>query len=212
MSRIRVKICGITSLEDLYVAVQAGADAIGFVVDFPQSPRNLSIEETKKLIKQIPPFIEPVIVTVYQDNNHLKKILEEFSSNVIQIHGLIHSYIKIKESFPNIRLIVALQAESDQIINDAKEVSKLVDAILLDSYSPGKYGGTATTHDWKISKQVKEVIQPRPLILAGGLTPKNIKRAISAVNPYAVDVSSGVELRPGIKDPKKVIEFIRNAR
>jgi phosphoribosylanthranilate isomerase len=212
MSGIRVKICGITSLKDLLMATEAGADAVGFVVDVPQSPRNLSINEAKKLMRSTPIFVETVAVIVPQDLSHLEKIHKNLNPNVIQIHGSSCLYKDIRDRFPDALLIGAIQAKSDLKIDAIIEAADAFDAILLDSYVSGKCGGTGRTHDWEISKDVKEAIRPKPLILAGGLRPENVREAISMVKPYAVDVSSGVELSPRVKDRKKVFEFIKNAK
>ena len=210
MSRVRVKICGITSLKDLLIAVEAGADAVGFIVDVPQSPRNLSINEAKKLMKATPVFVETVTVTVPKDLNHLETIYKELNPGIIQVHGVDHLQKEIQERLPGTRLIGAVQAKTDLEIDTILEATDAFDAILLDSYISGQYGGSGRTHDWGLSKRVKEAIYPKPLILAGGLRPENVKEAICAVKPYAVDVSSGVESRPGVKDRKKVFDFIKN--
>nr|MDO8079554.1 phosphoribosylanthranilate isomerase [Candidatus Freyarchaeota archaeon] len=212
MSRVRVKICGITSTKDLLIAVDAGADAVGFVVDVFQSPRNLTINEAKEIIKSTPIFVETVVVTVPKDLNHLEKIQKELNPSSIQLHGLNQKYKEIRKSLPNTHLIGAIQAESHQAIYTAAEAADVLDAVLLDSHVPGKYGGTGKTHDWEISKRVREAIYPKPLILAGGLKPENVEEAIQRVKPYAVDVSSGVESQPGVKNPEKVFEFIKNAK
>lgn len=210
MSRARVKICGITSTKDLLTAVEAGADAVGFVVNVPQSPRNLTVNKAKEIIKSAPVFVETVIVTVTSDINQLVKIHKELNTGSIQIHGL-KKYHEIRRSLPDTHLIGAIQSDA-QALRNAKEASDILDAVLLDSYVPGKYGGTGITHDWELSKHIREAIHPKPLIIAGGLKPENVKEAVQLVKPYAVDVSSGVESQPGIKDPKKVSEFIKNAK
>jgi phosphoribosylanthranilate isomerase len=211
MSRVRVKICGITSTKDLQIAVDAGADAIGFVVDVPQSPRNLPVNKAKDIIKFAPIFVETVIVTVPKDLSHLEKIHKELNPSTMQIHGLNQRYKEIRKSLPDTHLIGAIQAES-QAVTNAREAANILDAVLLDSHVPGKYGGTGMTHDWELSKLVREAIHPKPLILAGGLKPENVKEAIQLVKPYAVDVSSGVESQGGVKDRKKVFEFVKNAK
>lgn len=208
--KVRVKICGITSTKDLFTAVEAGADAVGFVVNVPQSPRNLSLNKAKEIVKSTPIFVETVIVTVTNDINQLVKIQKELNPSSIQIHGL-KEYHEIRRSLSDTHLIGAIQADS-QALKNAMEVADTLDAVLLDSYVPGKYGGTGITHDWELSKRIREAIHPKPLIMAGGLKPENVKEAIQLVKPYAVDVSSGVESQPGIKDPKKVSEFIKNAK
>jgi len=109
-------------------------------------------------------------------------------------------------------LIKTVQVKTGDTTERAKAYSKAFDAILLDSFTSGQYGGTGRVHDWELSKQIKQIIEPTPLILAGGLKPENVKEAILTVQPYAVDVASGVELRPAVKDPKKVYAFIENAK
>lgn len=208
--KVRVKICGITSTKDLLTAVEAGADAVGFVVNVPQSPRNLPLNQAKEIIKSTPIFVETVIVTVTNDINQLLKIQKELNPSSIQIHGL-KEYHEIRRSLPDTHLIGAIQMDS-QALKNAMEVADIFDAVLLDSYVPGKYGGTGITHDWEYSKLIREAIHPKPLIMAGGLKPENVKKAVQLVKPYAVDVSSGVESQPGVKDPKRVSEFIKNAK
>lgn len=212
MSRVRVKICGITSLKDLLMVVEAGVDAVGFIVNVPQSPRNLPINKVNELMKSIPIFVETVVVTVSEDLRYLEKVYEELNPDVIQVHGLSYPYKDIRERLPDARLIGAIQAKSDLTIDAAVEAANALDAILLDSYISGKYGGTGRTHDWVLSRCVREAIYPTPLILAGGLESGNVKEAIRMVKPYAVDVSSGVELHPGVKDQKKVFEFVKNVK
>ncbi len=212
MSRVRVKICGITSLKDLLMAVDAGADALGFITDVPQSPKNLPINKAKELMRAAPIFVETVAVTVLKDVSHLEKIYNELDPNVIQVHGSTHLCKEARERLPDTRMIGAVHVKPDLAIDIAAEAADAFDAVLLDSHVSGEWGGTGKIHDWELSRRVREVIHPKPLILAGGLKPENVKEAIHVVRPYAVDVSSGVESRPGIKDRRKVFEFIKNAK
>jgi phosphoribosylanthranilate isomerase len=212
MNRVRVKICGITSLKDLLVAVKAGADAVGFVIDVPSSPRNLTINGAKELIEATPTFVETVAVTVFKGTSHLEDISRELSPSAIQVHGSNNLHKETRERLLNTRLIGAFQAKSSQEIDAITKAADTFDIVLLDSYVPDKYGGSGVTNDWELSKLVKEAVYPKPLILAGGLKPENVKEAISVVRPYAVDVSSGVESSPGVKDRKKVFTFIKNVK
>ncbi len=212
MSRVRVKICGVTSTKDLLLAVDAGSDAVGFVVDVPESPRNLPLTKAKEIMRAAPLFVETVIVTVPNDLAQLEKIHGALNPSTIQVHGSNQMYREIRERLPNTRLIGGIRAEPNNALTIATQAAETLDAILLDTHVPGKYGGTGKTHDWNLSKQVRDAIHPKPLILAGGLNPQNVKQAITRVKPYAVDVSSGVEDRPGVKDPKKVYRFIKNAK
>ena len=214
MNRVRVKICGITNKKDLYAAAVSGADAIGFVVGVESSPRNLSTSEAKKLIKLVPVFVNSVVVTTNESLNEIIKMCKYLQPNSVQIHGnSIRSDLKfLKKEIPNLLLIGAINAKPYNGIKEAKELSTRFDAILLDSYVKGKAGGTGVVHNWKLSLQIKEIINPTPLILAGGLKPENVANAIRDAKPYAVDVSSGVEKKPGIKDHKKISNFIKNAK
>ena len=212
MNRVRVKICGITRKEDLLAASEAGADAVGFVVGVASSPRNLSLAEAERLIRQVPPFIKSVLVTVPRSIEEFSDY-EKINPDAIQIHGenpQILDAVRLK--LPNTILIGAINTQVTKDLDLALKTTKLFDAILLDSYSKGQYGGTGITHDWKLSKQIRQLIQPKPLILAGGLNSKNVAKAVEIVEPYGVDVSSGVEQKPGIKSYRKIVEFIKNAK
>lgn len=211
MSNIRVKICGITQKEDLEFAVNAGVDAVGFVVGVSSSPRNLSLRNARSLIRKVPPFVKSVLVTVPQSLGGLEDIIEILNPDAIQIHGEGLD-VKVRDKLPNQLLIRAVKANVEEAVVKAEEAAKIFDAIILDSFVEGKYGGTGTTHDWRLSRKVKEAIHPKPLILAGGLTPENVADAVHVVEPYAVDVSSGVECQPGIKDYQKILKFVENAK
>jgi phosphoribosylanthranilate isomerase len=212
MNAVRVKICGITRKEDLDAAVAAGADAVGFVVCVAPSPRNIALEKAEKLIRQVPPFVKSVLVTVPRGIDEFE-MYEKLNPDAIQIHGEnLHAAASIRLKIPNTLLIGAVNAHLTNALDVVSRAAKLFDAVLLDSFDNGRYGGTGIVHDWKLSKRVKQAIHPKPLILAGGLTPENVAEAVRTVQPYAVDVSSGVELQPGIKDHKKISKFIKNAK
>ena len=210
--RVKVKICGITSNEDLATAVEAGADAVGFVVKVPSSPRTLTIERAEKMMINTPVFVKNVVVTVPKSLNELTEIYSRLKPDILQIHSHNLSDSAIREKFANTRLIRAVQAKSERVVEDAVKAANTFDAVLVDSFVPGRFGGTGMVHDWKLSRRVKRVIHPKPLILAGGLNPENVRNAVRAVKPYAVDVSTGVESRPGVKDPDKVFAFIEKAK
>jgi len=213
MRAVKVKICGITRKEDLDAAAAAGADAVGFVVGTAASPRNLSLEKAEKLFRQVPPFVKSVLVAVPTNLDELAETCEKLNPDAIQIHGenlLAAASVRLK--IPNIPLIWAVNANSLNVLEAASKATKIFDAVLLDSFANGKYGGTGIVHDWELSKRVKQVIDPKPLILAGGLNPENVAEAVRVVQPYAVDVSSGVELQPGIKDQQKMMDFVKNAK
>ncbi len=213
MRKVRVKICGITREEDLVTAAAAGADAVGFIVGVTSSSRNLALEDAEKLIKKVPIFVDSVVVMVTNNIDLLSEIYGKSRPDALQIHGERPSEASIlREKLQDARLIRAVHTKTGNMIETAMKASSSFDALLLDTFVYGKIGGTGTVHDWDLSKRVRQVVHPKPLILAGGLTPENVKDAIRAVQPYAVDVSTGVESRPGIKDPEKVSAFIQNAK
>lgn len=212
MTPVRVKICGITSQTDLEIVVEAGADAIGFVVDVPQSQRNLSINQANRLIESTPVFVDSVAVIVPRNLSHLEHIFKELNPSLFQIHGQKHLYKQIRDRVPNTRVIGTIQAKPGFSAQEVFKSTRLFPVVLIDSHVPGKHGGTGKVHDWRISRRIRKLLHPKPMILAGGLTPDNIKEAVYTVKPYAVDVSTGVESQPGVKDHKKVNRFIRNAK
>ena len=213
MNVVRVKICGITRKEDLNAAAAAGADALGFVVGVASSPRNLSLAEAGSLIRQVPPFVKTVLVTVPSSLEELVATCEALNPDAVQIHGEnLQEFSDIRDKLPNTLLIGAVKANAEDVVDKAEEAAMLFDAVHLDSFANGKYGGTGVVHDWNASQRVKRAIYPKPLILAGGLNPENVAEAVCTVEPYGVDVSSGVERHLGIKDHQKMVEFVRNAK
>ena len=213
MRRVRVKICGITQEEDLKAAVAAGADAVGFLVGVPSSPRNLTIERAETLLRRVPVFVYSVVVTAPESIKRLAKICETLKPSAIQLHGKKEfDASEVRERIRDTHLIKTVYVTKDALKETAIEELKRFDAVLLDSFIKGQYGGTGKIHDWNLSKQIKEAVAPLPLILAGGLKPENVQKAVRTVQPYAVDVASGVELRPGIKDHEKVQAFVENAK
>ena len=213
MRSVRVKICGITREEDLAVAVAAGADAVGFLVGVPSSPRNLTLERAETLLKQVPIFVDSVVVTAPQNINELVEICERLKPSAIQIHGKKQlDSLEIRERIRDIRLIKTIYVKKESLSEAIIKDSKIFDAILLDSFTRDQFGGTGRVHDWALSRQIKEAVKPVPVILAGGLKPENVKEAVLTVQPYAVDVASGVELKPGVKDAEKIRAFVENAK
>ena len=214
MRSVRVKICGITREEDLAFAVAAGADAVGFLVGVPSSPRNLTLERAERLLRQVPVFVDSVVVTAPQSIDELVEICEKLKPTAIQIHGKKNfEASEIRERLKGTHLIKTVYVTEDAMKETAIiEELKTFDAVLLDSFARGQYGGTGRVHDWTLSRQIKEAVAPLPVILAGGLKPENVKEAVQTVQPYAVDVASGVELRPAVKDHEKIRAFVENAK
>lgn len=204
MRRVRVKVCGITNREDLEAAVDAGADALGFVVDVPASPRNISLDRARDFVEATPPFVQSVLVSVFDTVDQLETLCSCVAPDAVQVAGTL-ARDAIGEQLRGIRVIQAI-AVNDEV--DVLPFAAHCDAVLTDSCVPGAHGGTGKPHNWNVSRAIRELIAPTPLILAGGLTPGNVRAAIKTVRPYAVDVSSGVEARAGMKDPAKIRAFI----
>ncbi len=198
--RTRVKICGITRAEDAAQVVAAGADAIGLVFYGP-SPRAVTIEMAKEIVKSVPAFVTVVALFVNPGVEEVRKVLEEVRIDLLQFHGDEESDFCSQFQRPYIKAIRVRQT-SDVVASSLRFPDAL--ALLLDSYKPGVPGGTGETFDWSLIPE-----SPKPLILAGGLAPDNIAFAIDQVQPFAVDVSGGVEAKKGIKDHSKINEFIK---
>lgn len=207
-----MKVCGLTRDEDLAVAVDAGTDAVGFILGIPSSPRNLTLEKAERLVSKVPVFVDSVIVTAPKSFEWLIKVVQRVKPSAIQIHGKEQlDFAEIRGKLGNTRLIKTVYL-AEALDKEELEELKGFDAILLDSFSKGQYGGTGKIHDWGLSAKIREAVKPVQVILAGGLKPENVKEAILKVQPYAVDVASGVEQEPGIKDHKKVRAFVENAK
>lgn len=200
---IKVKICGITNIEDALWAVDCGADALGFIF-YNKSPRHIKPEAVNEIISSLPPFITTVGVFVNEELNAIDDIVHFTGITAIQLHGdESPSYCKLI----NGKLIKAIRIKNEKSIELIKQYD--VDAFLLDSFDAKNYGGSGLTFDWKLAKKAK---QYGKIILAGGLTPSNVEDAVKKVLPYGVDVSSGVEKKPGMKSGTKVKEFILRAK
>jgi len=210
---MRVKICGLMRPKDVEVAADYGADAVGFVVGTPISRRNLKMDEAKKLIKHAPVFISSVAVTATSDPKVLQKIVTKLHPDALQVHGCdLRIMDNIRKTNPGLAIILATPIRDAESISDAEMTVKCSEAVLAESPNQFGTGGTGRTHDWKLTVQLRNRIYPHPLILAGGLTPNNVRTAIEEVGPYGVDVSSGVERTIGVKDHRKMKEFIKRAK
>jgi phosphoribosylanthranilate isomerase len=204
LTAVRVKICGITRVEDALAAAAAGADAIGLVF-YANSPRAVGIEQAQAIIAALPPFVTTVGLFVDIQRDELRRILASVPLDLLQFHG--DESVEQCEGFGR-PYIKALRVKAgDDII---AEVDRYPGAsgILLDTYVEGVPGGTGKAFDWSL---VPEKLS-KPVILAGGLRPDNVAEAVRQVRPYAVDVSGGVEAGKGIKDAERVAAFIRAAR
>ena len=200
MSRTRVKICGITRVEDAAAAIRAGADALGFVF-YTKSPRYVSPAQAAKIINGLPVFVSKVGLFVNADALEVQQILAECPLDLLQFHG--DETPEYCESFAK-PYMKAIRMRNDVNIADAMGVYASASAILLDSYKPGVPGGTGESFDWARFPANSS----QPLVLAGGLRPENAGAAIASCQPYALDVSGGVETAPGIKSALAMTRFI----
>ncbi len=199
--RVKVKICGITNLKDAQLAIEAGADALGFIF-FRKSPRWVSQKTVKEIVSQLPPFVESVGVFVNEEVDKVNAIAERCRLDVVQLHG---------EESPAYCKKITRKIVKAIRLKDARSLEGLdkysgVRGFLLDAYSEKGRGGTGETCDWKLVKKAKGL---GPVILAGGLNSENVREGIRQARPYGVDVSSGVEKSPGRKDFKKVMSFLK---
>ena len=206
----RVKVCGLTRETDVRAAVDAGADAIGVIVDVPvDTPREVSVAEARDLLAEAPPFVTTVLVTMQRRPGSVIELVEAADPDAVQLHGDLPSgdvaYVRSKLSARVIRAVAGDDPEA------AHRMDPVVDTLLLDTPSIDGAGGTGTTHDWARASALADDLES-PVILAGGLTPENVTEAVQAVEPYAVDVASGVEAAPGEKAAEKVVAFVDRAR
>jgi phosphoribosylanthranilate isomerase len=202
LSVVRVKICGITRAEDALAAVRLGADAVGFNF-WPGSRRYLTPAAARAIATRLPPFVTTVGVFVNQPEAEVLGIAEEAGLQVLQLHGDEPPDLCARLPLPVVKAI-----HVDAVKTLSKLLSYEVSAFLLDTPSRG-HGGTGQPFDWSLAEGVSEVA---PVILAGGLDPENVAEAIRTVRPYAVDVASGVESSPGVKDVAKMARFIARVR
>jgi len=202
-NQVRIKICGVTNLEDALVAAELGADAIGFVF-YEKSPRHISPRAAAFIIRELPPFVTNVGVFVNERPEKVVDIAREAGVGCVQLHGdETPEYCQAV----GLRTIKALRVKDASVLNKLRSYS--VSAVLLDTYREGVPGGTGETFDWEIASEAAGMGR---IILSGGLTPENIRQAIDKVQPYAVDVSSGVEAKPGRKDHDKLRKFFEQVR
>jgi phosphoribosylanthranilate isomerase len=201
---VRVKICGLTNEADALAAARLGADALGFV--FAPSPRQISAERAQEIIGKLPPLIRTVGVFVNEDPETVAATAGFCHLDLVQFHG--------RESPSYCRefgrgVIKAVRPRCKSEVAELSAYSNAAQALLLDTYVPDQYGGTGLTFDWDLALEARRYGW---IILAGGLNPENVASAIQQARPYAVDASSGLERRPGVKDHEKVARFIAAVR
>jgi phosphoribosylanthranilate isomerase len=207
--RTRVKICGITRIEDAQLVIDAGVDAIGLVF-YAKSPRFVTNTQAAEISQFIPAFVSRVALFKDAEKQMIESVLQQVEIDLIQFHGSEPADFCEQFDRPYIKALGMKTAEHDvdylgrdYLIGSAEKYQS-AKALLLDAHAPGEAGGTGETFDWGSIATIK-----MPVVLAGGLTANNVKQAIKIVHPFAVDVSSGVESSPGIKDKEKVTAFMQ---
>ncbi len=207
LQHTRVKICGLTRDRDVRAAVACGVDALGFVFA-TGSKRMIRSQQARELVKLVPAFVARVGLFLDQETNHVDSILKQVPLSLLQFHGRENAAYCRQFGLPYIKAICIVSGETAQeAVEKAEREYPDASALLVDSHEPGGLGGTGRVFDWK---QIPCTGQT--LVLAGGLTPDNVMEAIRLVRPWAVDVSSGVEDAPGIKNPEAMRQFIERVR
>jgi phosphoribosylanthranilate isomerase len=199
-----IKICGMTNIEDALVAAHSGAQAIGMIL-FTGSPRYIAPDQARGIVDALPPFVTPVALLVDPSAEQVEQVIEQVRPGLLQFHGDEPPEFCRGFSVPYIK---ALRVRPDtDLLQYARDYSS-AKGLLLDAFVEGVHGGTGTSFDWGLIP--REL--PLPLILAGGLNPQNVTEAVERVRPWAVDVSSGVEISKGKKDAARIAAFVRGVR
>jgi phosphoribosylanthranilate isomerase len=206
----RVKICGVTSHDDLDLAVDAGADALGFVTDVPvDSPREVDSGTAAELVAAAPPFVTTTLVLMPESPTHAVSLARTIQPDVLQLHCEFDAEeLQFVRAEASTKLVVAVDATDRERARDLDDVA---DAVLVDSTTDEGAGGTGETHDWDATRELAADLDS-PLVLAGGLTAENVAEAVTTAGPYGVDVASGVESSGGVKDADAVRSFVRAVR
>lgn len=204
---VKVKICGLTNAEDAAAAVEAGADAVGFVFH-KKSPRCAEAAVVKGIVKTLPPFVLPIGVFVNEDAKVVRDVVDSCGLALVQLHGDETAAYCEALGRPVLKAIRLKDRRSFLILAEFQGRAG-VRGFLVDAFSSDAYGGTGQVADWSLAAEASSAA---PVLLAGGLTPENVSQAIFQVRPYGVDVSSGVEASPGKKDHEKVRAFVRAVR
>jgi phosphoribosylanthranilate isomerase len=201
----RIKICGLTRLEDAQRAVELGAAALGFNF-YPLSPRYIEPAAARAIVRRLPPLLTAVGVFADEtDAGHVISLAREAGATTVQVHG--PRFPVLRELLSVFQLVVAVAVRQGFRPEELRQID--CSAYLLDAFDPDRPGGTGKTFDWSAAREAK---QYGPIILAGGLTPENVARAVREVRPFGVDVASGVESSPGIKDPSRLRAFFTAVR
>jgi phosphoribosylanthranilate isomerase len=210
-----IKICGIQDEAEARLALEAGATALGFLLGLSHRAEDGVTEAVaRRIIAGLPAGTETVLVTHLRNPVEVARMAEAIGARSIQVHDAMPpaDLARLRGLAPGRRLLKAVHVTGEAALDEARAYAGLADALLLDSRTADRLGGTGQTHDWAISRRIVEAVAPLPTVLAGGLRPENVAAAIAQVRPAGVDVNSGVEDAAGRKDPLRVRAFVAGAR
>ena len=213
LNRPKIKICCISSLEEAFLAIKHGADALGLVGNMPSGPGVIADELISQITKHVPPPIATFMLTSERKASDIIAHHQKVQTNTIQIVDslLEMDYAKIREAIPTVKIVQVIHVLNEKQIDEALEIEQWVDAILLDSGNPNLkvkiLGGTGNSHDWKLSRKIREAVN-KPVFLAGGINAQNVQQAIAEVNTYGIDLCSSVRTN-GQLDASKLDIFFK---
>ena len=213
---VKVKICGITSVDEACLVAKCGADAIGMLVGQRHTASDfITVDTARTIVLSLPVFVTPVLVTHFEGIGEILSLADRIPGTAIQLHSDLKPTVlrTLREALSPRKILGKISVQDESAITRAREIEEVVDAILLDSIDPstGRVGGTGHVHDWSISSKIVSAAKV-PVILAGGLTPASVREAVSLVGPWGVDVNSGVEDSEGRKSEERVRRFIDSAK
>jgi len=206
LNRTRIKICGITRLEDALQAVALGVDALGFVF-VPSSPRYVSMQKAQQILAQLPPFVQTVGLFMDTGAANIEQVLGNIPLDLLQFHGSEDEAFCVQWHKPYIKVVAMGDAAASALLQAEQDYASAA-GLLLDSHRQGQSGGSGKVFDWAMIPTGMD----KPIVLAGGLNCDNVSQAVAQVKPYAVDVSSGVEADKGIKDAKLMRQFVEGVK
>ena len=215
-SHIKIQIAGVSSIEDSIRLINLGVEGLGFTLRLPSGIHdNLTEEKARQIIAELPPFVGSVLISYITNPIEAVDFCKYLGVNTIQLHAPVEKGVmaEIKKHLPNIKIIKSVNVIDESAVDEAKKYAEEADAIILDTYDPksGRHGATGLTHDWTISRKIVESCN-KPVILAGGLNPDNVAEAIRKVQPWGVDVHTGIENPDGSPNHKKAVDFVKNVR
>ncbi len=207
----KIKICGITNEEDAKAAIDLGVDFLGFNF-YPQSPRFIAPGKAKEIVSTLSPGIAKVGVFVNEKISTIERTFRDCSLDFLQLHGdeSVVFCEELKDKIPDCPIIKVFRIDNEQEMDSILKFAKITDYYLLDTYSADKFGGTGRTFSWNLALQIKKM--GRPIFLSGGLTPENVEEAVRKIEPFCVDVASGVESYSGKKNLEKMKLFVEKVK